>query len=51
MGKIFDYLGVSTGCITNELDDQKGKSIICVTLLMQLTMNWAFDYLKRQHEV
>ena len=28
MGKVFNYLGVSTGCITNNLDDMKEKKII-----------------------
>ncbi len=25
MGKVYNYLGVSTGCITNELEDEKRK--------------------------
>ena len=28
MGKVFDFLGVSTGCITNSLDDIERKKII-----------------------
>ena len=27
MGKVFDYLGVSTGCITNDLEDMKEKKL------------------------
>ena len=40
MGKGFNYLGVSTGCITNNLEDIERKKIMPVTLLMQLIMNW-----------
>ena len=30
MGKVFDYLGVSTGCITNNLDDvDRKKNYLC----------------------
>ena len=28
MGKVFNYLGVSTGCITNDLEDIERKKII-----------------------
>ena len=32
MGKIFNFLGLSTGCITNELDDeQRKKNYVCDT--------------------
>ena len=27
MGKVFNFLGVSTGCITNDLDDIKEKKL------------------------
>ena len=27
MGKVFNYLGVSTGCITNDLDDIERKKL------------------------
>ena len=30
MGKIFNYLGISTGCITNELDDTQRKKKLCM---------------------
>ena len=39
MGKVFNYLGVSTGCITNDLEDIERKKIILVILLTQLIMN------------
>ena len=40
MGKVFNFLGLTTGCITNELDDSDSvKKIIIVILLMQLIMN------------
>ena len=39
MGKVFKYLGVSTGCITNSLDDADRKKIMHVILLMQQIMN------------
>ena len=39
MGKIYNYLGISTGCITNDLDDFIRKKITRVILLMQQIMN------------
>ena len=39
MGKIFNFLGVSTGCITSNLEDDERKKIIIVILLMELIMN------------
>ena len=39
MGQIFNFLGVSTGCITSNLDDDERKKIIIVILLTALTMN------------
>ena len=30
MGKVFKYLGVSTGCITNSLDDADRKKKLCM---------------------
>ena len=39
MGKVFNYLGVSTGCITNNLNDSERKKIIRMILLTQLIMN------------
>ena len=37
MGKVFNYLGVSTGCITNDLNDQdrkKNYSFVCVRTIV-----------------
>ena len=39
MGKVFNYLGVSTGCITSDIDDIERKKIIPTILLMQLIMS------------
>ena len=39
MGKVFNYLGVSTGCITNDLDDMKEKKIIITILHTPQIMN------------
>ena len=39
MGKVFNYLGVTTGCITNNLEDAERKKIILVISLMQPTTN------------
>ena len=39
-GKVFNYLGVSTGCITNDIDDNERKKIITWKLLMQQIMSW-----------
>ena len=38
MGKVFNYLGTSTGCITNEIDDLQRKNYEKI-LHTQLTMN------------
>ena len=40
MGKVFNYLGISTGCITNNLRMiLKEKKIMLVILHMQQIMN------------
>ena len=39
MGKIFNYLGVTNGCITNDLDDEEERKIILLILLMLPIMN------------
>ena len=39
MGKVFNYLGVSTGCITNNLEDIERKKIMRMILLTQQIMN------------
>ena len=39
MGKVFDFLGTSTGCITSNLEIAKEKIIIAI-LHMALTTSW-----------
>ena len=39
MGQIFNFLGLSTGCITSNLNDDERKKIIIVILLTVPTMN------------
>ena len=39
MGKVFNYLRISTGCITNNQEDNERKKITHVILLMQQIMN------------
>ena len=39
MGKVFDYLGISTGCITNDLEDIERKKIMIVISPTQLITN------------
>ena len=39
MGKVFNYLGVTTGCITNDLTDDERKKIMPAILHMQQIMN------------
>ena len=46
MGKVFDYLGVSTGCITNELDDQKRKINYLCDITYATNNELGFDYLR-----
>jgi len=46
MGKIFNYLGVSTGCITNDLDDpQRIKNYNC-DITYATNNELGFDYLR-----
>ena len=46
MGKVFDYLGVSTGCITNNLDDvDRKKNYIC-DITYATNNELGFDYLR-----
>ena len=40
MGKVFDFLGTSTGCITSNLEDSERKKIIIAILHMALTTSW-----------
>ena len=47
MGKVFNYLGVSTGCITNNLDDhlRKKKNYAC-DITYATNNELGFDYLR-----
>ena len=46
MGKVFNYLGVSTGCITNELDDNERKSNYIKDITYATNNELGFDYLR-----
>ena len=39
MGKVYKFLGISTGCVVSKLDEAERKKIIYVILLMRQTMN------------
>ena len=46
MGKVFDYLGVSTGCITNDLDDTLRKKNYKNDITYATNNELGFDYLR-----
>ena len=46
MGKVFDYLGVSTGCITNDLDDHSRKKNYSFDITYATNNELGFDYLR-----
>ena len=46
MGKIFNYLGVSTGCITNDLDDIERKKNYACDVTYATNNELGFDYLR-----
>ena len=46
MGKVFDYLGVSTGCITNDLDDIQRKKNYKNDITYATNNELGFDYLR-----
>ena len=46
MGKVFDYLGVSTGCITNNLDDVDRKKNYLCDITYATNNELGFDYLR-----
>ena len=46
MGKIFNYLGISTGCITNELDDTQRKKNYACDITYATNNELGFDYLR-----
>jgi preprotein translocase subunit SecA len=46
MGKVFNYLGVSTGCITNNLDDAERKKNYSCDITYATNNELGFDYLR-----
>jgi preprotein translocase subunit SecA len=46
MGKVFNYLGVSTGCITNDLDDLERKKNYNNDITYATNNELGFDYLR-----
>ncbi len=46
MGKVFDYLGVSTGCITNDLNDVERKKNYHEDITYATNNELGFDYLR-----
>ena len=46
MGKVFDYLGVSTGCITSDLDDISRKKNYDCDITYATNNELGFDYLR-----
>ena len=46
MGKVFNYLGVSTGCITNNLDDGERKKNYSCDITYATNNELGFDYLR-----
>ena len=46
MGKVFNYLGVSTGCITNDLDDIQRKKNYESDITYATNNELGFDYLR-----
>ena len=46
MGKVFNYLGVSTGCVTNELEDSERKKNYAYDITYATNNELGFDYLR-----
>ena len=46
MGKIFNYLGVSVGCITNNLEDAQRKKNYSYDITYATNNELGFDYLR-----
>ncbi len=46
MGKVFNYLGASTGCITNDLNDQDRKKNYSLDITYATNNELGFDYLR-----
>ena len=45
MGKVFTYLGMSTGCINNDQDDHERKNHLC-DITYATNNELGFDYLR-----
>ena len=46
MGKVFNYLGVTTGCITNDIDDAERKKNYSNDITYATNNELGFDYLR-----
>ena len=46
MGKVFNFLGVSTGCITNDLEDNERKKNYAHNITYATNNELGFDYLR-----
>ena len=46
MGKVFNYLGVTTGCITNDIDDVERKKNYSYDITYATNNELGFDYLR-----
>ena len=46
MGKVFNYLGITTGCITNDLDDVERKKNYGCDITYATNNELGFDYLR-----
>ncbi len=46
MGKVFSYLGISTGCITNSLEDNERKKNYSCDITYATNNELGFDYLR-----
>jgi preprotein translocase subunit SecA len=46
MGKVFNYLGITTGCITNDLDDIERKKNYSCDITYATNNELGFDYLR-----
>ena len=46
MGKVFNYLGISTGCITNNLNDSERKKNYSCDITYATNNELGFDYLR-----
>ena len=46
MGKVFNYLGVTTGCITNDIDDVERKKNYSNDITYATNNELVFDYLR-----